>query len=250
MTTTDHTGILVRPDGLARIRDRVAVETTVTISCNGAPVSAQVASPDYLRELGAGHVVAEGICRRVVDVRVEGDRIDVTGDGVLEPGTLPRVTSTGTISRDLVLRVRQAIESETWAQTGGVHAAALFSDGTPVIRICDIGRHNAVDKCIGHAVLTGLDPGSCILGCSGRQPSAMVAKAARAGIPIIVSRASSTDRGIACAGKAGITLVCFARNRRFTVYTHPERIEGLPTRKEDIESLEMVSVPGEEEIHG
>jgi len=246
VTTTHHTGILVRPDGLARIRDRVAVETTVTISCNGVPVSTQVASPDHLRELGAGHVVTGGICRRVVDVRVAGDRIEVTGDDVPEQEPLHRVTSTGAISRDLVLRVRREIESETWAQTGGVHAAVLFFDGEPQIRVCDIGRHNAVDKCIGHAVLAGLDPGSCILGCSGRQPSAMVAKAARAGIPIIVSRASSTDRGIARAEEAGITLICFARNGRFTVYTHPERIEGLPTRKEDIDSLEMVGIPGEE----
>ncbi|MHC1626748.1 MAG: formate dehydrogenase accessory sulfurtransferase FdhD, partial [Methanoculleaceae archaeon] len=68
----------------------------------------------------------------------------------------------------------------------------------------------------------------------------------RAGIPVVISRASATDRGIALAGEAGITLICFARKGRFTVYTHPERIEGLPTRKEDIESLEMVSTPCQE----
>lgn len=247
MTTTGRTGILVRPDGPARIHDRVAVETEVTIRCNGAEVSTQVASPDHLRELGAGHVVAEGICRRVGEVRVDGTCIDVTGDPVPDRGALPPVKSPLPISRDSVLRVRGAIESETWAQTGGVHAAVLFSDGEPAFRVCDIGRHNAVDKCIGHAVLAGLDTASCVLGCSGRQPSAMVAKVARAGIPIIVSRASSTDRGIALAGEAGITLICFARNRRFTVYTHPERVEGLPFRKEDIESLEMVSIPDEEQ---
>jgi len=246
VTTTHHTGILVRPDGLARIRDRVAVETTVTVSCNGVPVSTQVASPDHLRELGAGHVVTEGICRRVLDVRVNANTIDVRGEeGAFRDLTSP-VESSLTITPDLVFGVRRSLESGLWAETGGVHTAVLFSAGDLRFRAPDIGRHNAVDKCIGHMVLSGLDPALCILGCTGRQPSLMVEKAARAGIPIIVSRASSTDQGIARAGETGITLICFVRNGRFTVYTHPERIEGLPARKEDIESLEMVSIPGEE----
>jgi len=246
VNATHHTAILVRPDGLARIRDRVAVETTVTISCNGLPVSTQVASPDHLRELGAGHVVTGGICRRVVDVCVNANTIDVRGEeGAFRDLTSP-VESRLKITPDLVFGVHRSLESGLWAETGGVHTAVLFSGGDLRIRASDIGRHNAVDKCIGHMVLTGLDPALCVLGCTGRQPSPMVVKAARAGIPVVISRASATDRGIALAGEAGITLICFARKGRFTVYTHPERIEGLPTRKEDIESLEMVSTPCQE----
>ncbi len=52
----------------------------------------------------------------------------------------------------------------------------------------------------------------------------MVKKAANAGIPVLVSRAASTDQGIATAEAAGVTLVCFSRGDRFTVYTHPERV--------------------------
>jgi len=67
----------------------------------------------------------------------------------------------------------------------------------------------------------------CILGCTGRQPRDMVAKAAHAGIPVIISRAASTEQGIETARKAGITLICFSRGDRFTIYTHPERVNNL-----------------------
>jgi FdhD protein len=55
----------------------------------------------------------------------------------------------------------------------------------------------------------------------------MVIKYANAGVPIIISRAASTDQGIATADKFGITLICFSRNERFTVYTHPCRVSGV-----------------------
>jgi FdhD protein len=54
----------------------------------------------------------------------------------------------------------------------------------------------------------------------------MIKKDANAGIPVVISRAASTDKGIAAADAAGITLVCFSRGDRFTIYTHPERILG------------------------
>lgn len=91
----------------------------------------------------------------------------------------------------------------------------------------DVGRHNTVDKVVGHAVLAGVDLTGCMLGCTGRQPRDMVIKSARAGIPVIISRAASTDKGIAAAEDAGITLICFSRDERFTVYTHPGRIYDL-----------------------
>jgi FdhD protein len=90
-----------------------------------------------------------------------------------------------------------------------------------------------VDKVIGHALLQGLDLSRCVIGCTGRQPRDMVAKYAYAGIPIIISRAASTDRGIATAEESGITLVCFSRGDRFTVYTHPERVRDLFPEEEE-----------------
>jgi FdhD protein len=91
----------------------------------------------------------------------------------------------------------------------------------------DIGRHNTIDKIVGFAALNGIDLSGCYVGCTGRQPSAMVSKCANAGIPIIISKAASTTGGINMARMTGVTLICFARDERFTVYSNEWRIEGL-----------------------
>ena len=74
------------------------------------------------------------------------------------------------------------------------------------------------------AVLNGIDLSRCVIGCTGRAACGMVRKSAHAGIPVIISRAATTDKGIIAAEDAGITLVGFSRGDRFTIYTHPERI--------------------------
>jgi FdhD protein len=79
--------------------------------------------------------------------------------------------------------------------------------------------HNAVDKVLGHAVLHGIDLSFCIIGCTGRQPAAIAKKSANAAIPIVISRTAAPDEGITTAKTAGITLACFSRENRFTVYT-------------------------------
>ncbi len=84
-----------------------------------------------------------------------------------------------------------------------------------------------MDKVVGHAGLNEIDLSRCVIGCTGRQPAGMVKKNANAGIPVVISRAVSTDKGIATADAAGITLICFSRGDRFTIYTHMERIVGV-----------------------
>jgi len=96
-----------------------------------------------------------------------------------------------------------------------------------VVKSSDAGRHNTVDKVVGHAKLHEIDLSRCVIGCTGRQPAGMVKKNANAGIPVVISRASSTDKGIATAGASGITHICFSRDDRFTLYTHAERIIGV-----------------------
>lgn len=110
---------------------------------------------------------------------------------------------------------------------GGLHAAGLFdSQGAPLAICEDVGRHNAADKAIGAALLAGRLP-AAILAATGRASSDIVAKAARAGIPIVASLSSSTSLAIELAEAAGVTVVGYLRRNRCTVYTHPERIVGL-----------------------
>ncbi len=89
----------------------------------------------------------------------------------------------------------------------------------------DVGRHSAVDKVIG--AFAGNDFSDTFLVSSGIQPAGMVLKAARAVIPLIVSKAAPINTGIESALQTGVTLVYFAGAEQFSVYSHKERIEQL-----------------------
>jgi FdhD protein len=238
-----HRCIQVIAGVVRETNDAVVIEDRFELLLNDKPVTEMVASRDQLRELGAGYLVSEGIVRCVDKVLVEGDRIRAYSDtgcdlkwmkrevgssgGLSFLSELPRVTSDIRLTLEEVTAVTREIETELWRKTGGVHCSVLFRDGRLLARSSDVGRHNTVDKLVGHAVLNNVDLSQCVLGCTGRQPAGMVRKSAHAGIPVIISRAASTDKGIKAAQDAGITLVGFSRGDRFTVYTHPERITGL-----------------------
>jgi FdhD protein len=138
--------------------------------------------------------------------------------------TPPKNISDIRITPDDVIAITKEIETEIWRKTGGVHCSVLFREGQLLAKSSDVGRHNTVDKLVGYAVLNGVDLSRCVIGCTGRQPAGMVRKSAHAGIPIIISRAASTDKGIAAAEAAGITLIGFSRGDRFTIYTHSRRV--------------------------
>ncbi len=237
MKHVSRRGVQYRNGEAHEIEDVIVVEKTFRILLNGEEVAAQVASDEQLPELGAGFVIDEGLADVVDSVVVEGDAILVAAPRRCEAGTeigssggvsfrcdVHQVRSDLTVTPEEVHAVTAAIFSDDWQQTGALHCSVLFCGGRLVAKACDVGRHNAVDKVVGAAVLAGIDRSRCVLGCTGRQPSGMVKKAANAGIPVLVSRAASTDQGIATAEAAGVTLICFSRGDRFTIYTHPERV--------------------------
>lgn len=116
---------------------------------------------------------------------------------------------------------------EVFQATGGTHGAGLFGPGgqSLVIRE-DVGRHNAVDKVLGHLLLSGERVDDKGLMLSGRLSYEMVLKGARAGIPLICSISAPTALGVEVGEKTGVTLVGFLRGLSFNVYTNPERIGG------------------------
>lgn len=242
MILTDHRSIRIRNGEVTEIDDIIVVEDQFQILFNDLPVTDIVASRDQLPDLGAGFVITEGLTRCVDKVKLEGNRILVYADtgcdvsrSKKEPGSSggtsiqkePRsVSSRIKITPEDVILLTREIETEVWRKSGGVHCSVLFCEGKCLVKSSDVGRHNTVDKVVGHAILNRIDLSRCVIGCTGRQPAGMVKKYANAGIPVVISRAASTDKGIETADSAGITLVCFSRGDRFTIYTHPDRILG------------------------
>ena len=236
-----YPAIRVQNNSVTRIMDDIIREKRFTLYLNNRFITEQVTSPEQLKELGAGFVICEGLVGQVENVEVSGNEIRVeapsdrqsfekefrSGGGCGVRNIPHAVNSSLTITPDDIFRANSEIESETWKKTGGVHCSVLFSNGKIISKSCDIGRHNTVDKLVGYAALNGIDLSECYIACTGRQPSGMISKSANAGIPIIISRAASTDQGILTADQTGITLICFSRGGRFTIYTHPERVCGI-----------------------
>jgi FdhD protein len=115
---------------------------------------------------------------------------------------------------------------DVFTHTGGLHAAGLFtSTGELCLLREDVGRHNAVDKIIGHGLLHNILPYSRhILVVSGRTSYEIIQKALLARIPCIAAISAPSSLAIELADQAGITLIGFLRDHTMNVYTHPERV--------------------------
>ena len=109
-------------------------------------------------------------------------------------------------------------------KTGGTHTAALASARKIIYQLEDIGRHNALDKVIGRALLDDIDLKDKIMLTSGRISSEMIIKVLKQGIPFLVSRSAPTDAAVKIARDRNITLIAFCRGQRFNIYSGEERI--------------------------
>ena len=238
------------------VEEEVAVEAPANIYLNEKHVVTLLSSPYMLGELAVGHLFTEGILTEkemISEVLVAGTDIHVRlkqdAKVDLERRRLGRFVTTACGSLidylELMARIRKEVStgysvsaeeiermvaeldssSRVFKATGGIHSAAIFENGRMVAFSEDVGRHNAVDKVVGTSVLKDVDFARSVLVTSGRQTADIVAKAAQMGIPISASVSGPIHSGIKLAEKAGLTLVCFARGRRFNIYTSPERIK-------------------------
>ena len=114
---------------------------------------------------------------------------------------------------------------QLFASSGGTHAAAIFTRDGDIFSVAeDIGRHNALDKCIGQCLLMERPTVGCGVALSGRVSLEMVVKAARAGIEIISAVSAPSSMAIDEALRSQITLCGFVREFRLTEFSHPFRI--------------------------
>ncbi|HZS88552.1 MAG TPA: formate dehydrogenase accessory sulfurtransferase FdhD [Chloroflexota bacterium] len=240
--------------------DLLAPEAPLEIRLAGRPLTVTMRTPGHDEELAAGLLFAQELLRDPADLGpIERDpaqpnRIDVSLSAVLDSEerwrrytyassscgicgveslealalTAPPVTSDVTVRiatlYDLPERLRAAQES--FGSTGGTHAAGLFdSDGRLLVAREDVGRHNAVDKVVGHALQHGLMPlDHCLLMVSGRISYEIVQKALMARLPIIAAVSAPTNLAVHVARAQGITLAGFLRGHHVNVYSHPARI--------------------------
>lgn len=233
-------------------RHLVVEEMPLAISVNGRAFTTAMLSPRQLREFVVGHLFTEGVIRSTSEIEsleVEGRQAGAIvanplaarlprrmvlsgcggGSSYLDEDRLPHVKSDLAVSAGQIFRAVFALSSSPLhRETGGIHSAGLFStSGEPAALAEDIGRHNAMDKVIGHSLLLGPDVSAHFAVCTGRISSEMVMKASRAGIPILASRGASTGLALDLAEKTGLCVVGFARGKRMNIYTHRHRV-SLP----------------------
>ena len=238
--------------------DYVAEEKPLHLFLNRTQYVTIFCSPSNLKELAIGHAISEGIIKSVEEIErisLKGEvckiylkdnvdiekrlrfsqrfsRVILSACGSMSPFLpqphLARIRSDLWVKAETILDAVHNLNSiaETYKKTGGVHAAAIFKgDGTLAAFAEDVGRHNAVDKVIGIAIMHRTDLGNCFLALTGRLTGDIVMKSARVNLPIVTSIAAAIDSGIAIAKSVDLTLVGFARGRCMNVYTCAKRIQ-------------------------
>ena len=210
-------GIIERPDDLSAIAYACGSDGTITGNVVDVQLQAGL-SIDRVRF--QRHFFASsscGICGKASIDAVRAREIPSPNQGLrLDPDVLLELPRT--------LRSAQTI----FGRTGGLHAAGLFeTNGRLVVAREDIGRHNAVDKIVGHALLHGRLPLSeHILLVSGRGGFEIVQKAIVAGVPVLASVSAPSSLAVQLARTVQLTLVGFLRDSRFVVYFGEKRVEA------------------------
>ncbi|MCU0691634.1 MAG: formate dehydrogenase accessory sulfurtransferase FdhD [Polyangiaceae bacterium] len=148
----------------------------------------------------------------------------------------PPIRSSVTICAEVLYRLpeRMRAAQHLFTATGGLHAAALFDLEGNLLRIReDVGRHNALDKLLGAALMANELPlGQRVVVVSGRSSYEILQKCISAGVPIVCAISAPTSLAVSLALEFGITLVGFLRGRRFNVYAHIQRI--APTARQEL----------------
>jgi FdhD protein len=244
------------------VEDFLAAEEPLEIRANGQPLTVTMRTPGHDRELAAGLLFTEGLIERRGQLRglhagSAADERNVIkiefgnpGDASKLPernfaptaacGVCGKASIDAIRRRDLAppnaefridpellchLPERLRAAQQVFGRTGGLHAAALFDgSGKLVVLREDIGRHNAVDKVVGWALLEEKLPlANHVLLVSGRGGFEIVQKALAAGVPVLASVSAPSSLAVRLAREFNLTLAGFLRGRRFVVYSGAAR---------------------------
>lgn len=238
-------------DGWETVDSGVPEESALSIYVNGAELATFMCTPVQQDALALGFLANEGLIAAMDEVRVlhlcaRGTCVDVwlshairrpfrsivtsgCGGGVTFDDLSEQIdvlTSKRQYSPDQIFTLMRQLggAGQLYRQVRGMHTSAL-SDGERLLIVAeDVGRHNTLDKIRGRALLEGLHTQDRILLSSGRVSSEMLIKAARMGVPVVVSRTSPTSLSVALAQAFGITLIGYVRQSSMNVYAGAQRL--------------------------
>jgi FdhD protein len=242
------------------VQDALAAEEPLEIRINGTPLTVTMRTPGHDLELAAGFLLTEGIIQsrgqiaairaatpqngtrsNVVEIELQESGFDraalqrnffaASSCGICGKASIEAIRTRGLqppnpelrFNPEVLCRLPDSLREEqaVFSRTGGLHAAALFDEAGALLAVReDIGRHNAVDKIAGWAMLDGCLPLSThVMMVSGRGGFEIVQKALAMGIPILASVSAPSSLAVKLAHELGLTLVGFLRGRRFVVYS-------------------------------
>ncbi|MFH2138551.1 MAG: formate dehydrogenase accessory sulfurtransferase FdhD [Candidatus Omnitrophota bacterium] len=246
----------VFPDKEEKVMDSVTQEVPLTIFVNDQEMVTLLASPDDLEELAVGFLFTAGLINsfdqvekttvdtkrwcvylhlkdKQVDLQLAFKRMFTSGCG---RGTLfynaadlmhrKKQRAGIAIDRNHVFSLMRDFQnrSDGFKETGGVHSAALAQGENILVIREDIGRHNALDKILGYALMNKIELNDKLVLSSGRVSSEILLKIQKTQITVIASRSAPTDQAIKHARESGIALIGFARGQRMNVYSERDRI--------------------------
>jgi len=241
----------------SRKKQEIIREIPLEIVLNGEPIATIACSGRYAAELAVGFLRSEGLLAAkeeiaTIKTAMKGRRVQIStktpvtlnrsghktiassgARGIMEhpeaPGVHGKAKAPMMLTPETVFKLMDELMQKATLHdsTGGTHSAALATrDGLTAVRE-DIGRHNAIDMLGGYALLEKMDCTDKIIVRTGRVSSEIVHKIRRLGIPVVISISVPTTMAVTLAAEAGITLIGAVRDRKFIVYSHEERMEGV-----------------------
>lgn len=250
LTTSISYSLIGRDGQRIRKEEEILVEHLIDVYVNEQLTMKLICMPEFLAELVLGRLLTEGIIASTEDVESIficefGSRARVMLKKKERSEQQDYIETTASCCTNNHILNNYFVEHKDvaplhpihWEEEWIFHLADAFAQGTPIhnktrsahsaflaigndilFQCEDIGRHNALDKAIGYALRNKIDLNQCILYTSGRIPTDMVMKVIRAGVPILVGKATVTDAALELAQQFQLTLIGQARKDSMKVY--------------------------------
>lgn len=259
-----RTGLIVEIDALrvngegsSPIGEKVIADEELTIKIDGRVAARLTYLPSDPELLGWGFLVSGGWISSTDDIKTFRPGRNILNVELREPkeGELASILSS--CGKEVVLRARKQPEEKDYDgpakvplipgifpagdifsamaefqktdvlhnETGGTHSAGIARGGALLFAFPDVGRHNAVQKVLGRMLVDKVPASDKVLFTTGRISSEMVAACAELSIPVIVSKSAPMSSALDRARERGVTVIGFARGKRITCYTFPERLK-------------------------